>query len=164
MKSCVAILAVTPFLLAGAVSAQRASQPTPTSTAPTPPQGGLPDTPQVFGTEAQRYRVVPINGLSSPWALAFLPNGDILVTERPGRLRIIRKGVLDPKPIAGVPEVNTRATLAGLMDVAVHPGMPRTTSFISPIRSRGREILWMITNGRAASTRKRSSATRLCAR
>jgi glucose/arabinose dehydrogenase len=65
--------------------------------------------------------VVPIKGLNRPWALAFLPNGDILVTEVQGRLRIIRNGVLDPQPISGVPEVNNRAVTAGLMDVAVHP-------------------------------------------
>jgi glucose/arabinose dehydrogenase len=52
--------------------------------------------------------------------MAFLPDGDILVTERPGRLRILRGGVLDPDPIPGVPEV--RATvLGGLLDVLIHP-------------------------------------------
>ena len=59
-------------------------------------------------------------GLSHPWAMAWLPNGDILITERPGRLRIIRNGVLDPKPIEGVPEVDTN-TLGGLLDIALHP-------------------------------------------
>ncbi len=124
MKSCAAILVVISFLFAAGIAAQQA-----------PAQGaqelfngnvpvavaGLPDTPQVLGTGAMKYRVVPIKGLVTPWALAFLPNGDILVTERPGRLRIIRKGVLDPQPIAGLPEVSTLAVLAGLMDVAVHP-------------------------------------------
>lgn len=64
---------------------------------------------------------MPITGLSHPWALAFLPHGDILVTEFGGRLRIIRDGVLDPQPIAGVPQANVRAWRAGVMDVAVHP-------------------------------------------
>ena len=58
--------------------------------------------------------------LEHPWSLAFLPNGDILVTERPGRLRIIRNGVLDPLPIAGVPDVHHHLD-GGLLDLAVHP-------------------------------------------
>lgn len=82
----------------------------------------LPDGPQVLtDSGGQPFRVVPIKGLRHPWALAFLPNGDILVTELGGRLRIIRNGVLDPQPVAEVPEVNTRVWRAGLMDVAVHP-------------------------------------------
>ncbi len=48
----------------------------------------LPDTPQVLGSGAQRFRVVPIKGFFRPSALAFLPNGDILVAERSGGLRI----------------------------------------------------------------------------
>jgi glucose/arabinose dehydrogenase len=121
VKSYIAILAVTPVLLVAGVSAQQAAPPSPISTVPEASKADLPDTPQVFGTNALRYRVVPIKGLVNPWALAFLPNGDILVTERPGRLRIIRKGVLDPQSIAGLPEVSTLAVNAGLMDVAVHP-------------------------------------------
>lgn len=86
------------------------------------PASGLPDGPQILSDSGgQPFRVVPIGGLNQPWALAFLPNGDILVTELGGRLRIIHNGVLEVQPIAGVPEVNTRAMLAGLMDVAVHP-------------------------------------------
>jgi glucose/arabinose dehydrogenase len=72
-------------------------------------------------TAQHRLRVTRLaTQLDHPWSLAFLPNGDILVTERPGRLRIIRNGVLDPAPIAGVPEVH-RHRDGGLLDVAVHP-------------------------------------------
>jgi glucose/arabinose dehydrogenase len=60
-------------------------------------------------------------GLSHPWSLAFLPNGDMLVTERVGRLRVIRDGVLDPTPVAGVPSVGTQGQFAGLLEVALHP-------------------------------------------
>ncbi|HYR83119.1 MAG TPA: PQQ-dependent sugar dehydrogenase [Terriglobia bacterium] len=93
---------------------------------PIAPQGisarPLPDKPVEFQTaEGQDIRVVVVTkGLSHPWGLAFLPDGNILVTERPGRLRIIRNGALDPQPIAGVPEVRA-AGLSGLMDIALHP-------------------------------------------
>src|SRR5207247_741752 len=50
----------------------------------------------------------------------FLPDGGILVTERDGRVRLIRNGVLDPQPIAGLPKIQT-GFLAGLLDVALHP-------------------------------------------
>jgi aldose sugar dehydrogenase len=81
----------------------------------------LPPLPQTFFTAEQSIRVVPVaTGLSHPWSLAFLPDGSMLVTERAGRLRIIRNGVLDPAPIAGVPSVRA-AVLGGLMDVALHP-------------------------------------------
>src|SRR5690242_8028589 len=55
----------------------------------------------VFDTaEQHKIRVMIVTkGLAHPWSLAFLPDGAILVAERPGRLRIIRNGVLDPKPI-----------------------------------------------------------------
>ena len=82
----------------------------------------LPDTPQILGAGEQRFRVVPIKGLFRPSALDFLPNGDILVAERSGGLRIVRDGMLDPQPIANMPTVHTgRAGRWGLWDVAVHP-------------------------------------------
>ena len=81
----------------------------------------LPSLPITFETTEYRIRVsVVAKDLVNPWSLAFLPDGAMLVTERPGRLRIIRNGVLDPQPIAGVPEVvNTRQR--GMNDVALHP-------------------------------------------
>src|SRR6185369_3378923 len=64
-----------------------------------------------------RIRVsVVTKGLSHPWSVVWLPNGDMLVTERAGRLRIIRNGVLDPAPIAGVPKVQVGGT-SGLLDI-----------------------------------------------
>jgi glucose/arabinose dehydrogenase len=89
-------------------------------------QGGraslpLPPLPQTYQTAQQRIRVSTVaTGLANPWSLAFLPNGDMLVTERAGRLRIIRGGVLDPQAISGVPAVRTTA-LGGLLEVALHP-------------------------------------------
>jgi aldose sugar dehydrogenase len=75
----------------------------------------------VFETNAQKIRVVTIaEGLSNPWGLEFLPNGNILVTERSGRLRLISDGILQPQPIAGVPAVRYR-NHGGLLDVELHP-------------------------------------------
>ncbi|MGE0385090.1 MAG: PQQ-dependent sugar dehydrogenase [Gammaproteobacteria bacterium] len=59
-------------------------------------------------------------GLSHPWALAFLPDGRILVTERRGTLRVVRDGRLDPRPVEGVPPVAAQGQ-GGLMDVVLHP-------------------------------------------
>lgn len=75
----------------------------------------------VFETADYAIRVVPIaEELQNPWSLAFLPDGDMLVTEKVGRLRLIRDGVLQPEPIQGVPEVDTDGQ-GGLMDVVLHP-------------------------------------------
>jgi len=79
--------------------------------------------PQIFQTSAGTIRVSAIRGLVYPWALAFLPNGDFLVTEQSSTtLRIVRNGVLDPMPITGLPPgiSSTRRDTAG-MDIAVHP-------------------------------------------
>jgi glucose/arabinose dehydrogenase len=99
--------------------------------APAPPQDTLPDGPQIFDSSSRgpsgnriagpKFRVVPTKGLSYPYALAFLPDGSMLITERAGRLRIVRDGVLDPQPVAGMPEVLNR-NLKGLNDIALHPG------------------------------------------
>jgi len=81
----------------------------------------IPIEPIEFDTaEVMRIRVVPVARLVNPWSLAFLPGGDMLVTEKEGRLRIIRNGVLDPKPIAGTPTVRVQGR-SGLLDVVLHP-------------------------------------------
>jgi aldose sugar dehydrogenase len=60
-------------------------------------------------------------GLEAPWGMAFLPNGDLLVTELLGQLRVIGKnGQLEERPIAGVPPV-AKGGQGGLMDVTLHP-------------------------------------------
>lgn len=67
------------------------------------------------------FKIVPVvNGLMNPWSIAFLPNGDLLVTERPGRLRIVRNGQLLATPVPGVPTVVARGQ-GGLLDVVLHP-------------------------------------------
>src|SRR5690606_41739978 len=80
----------------------------------------------VFGQDVQRsalhdYRLVPFaEGLVQPWAITFLPGGDALITERPGRLRIVRQGKLLPQAVEGVPEVFYQGQ-GGLLEVAPHP-------------------------------------------
>jgi glucose/arabinose dehydrogenase len=91
--------------------------------APTDPDR-LPSEPQIVRSTAQTFRVVPIKGLNRPFAMAFLPDGGILVTERAGRLRLVRNGVVDPRPIAGMPEV-LDLRLKGLQDLALHPAFER---------------------------------------
>ena len=86
---------------------------------PVPPLGEGPWTLDTAEQHTIRVSVVA-RGLSHPWAIAFLPDENILVTERPGRLRLIRDGVLDLLPISGTPKVRTEGN-GGLMDVAVHP-------------------------------------------
>ena len=67
------------------------------------------------------YRLATVaEGLSFPWCVAFLPNGDLLATERGGALRLVRKGSLESEAIAGVPPVYAHSQ-GGLFDVALHP-------------------------------------------
>ena len=85
----------------------------------------LPSFPQVYETADLTIRVEKLaDGLANPWSLAWLPNGDLLITERPGRLRVFRNGALDPEPISGVPEVRVTA-LGGLLEVLPHPDFAR---------------------------------------
>src|SRR5581483_8575424 len=74
---------------------------------------------QTFKSSAGDLAVTTVvRGLDHPWALAFLPDGRMLITERPGRMRIgTRDGTLSP-PLAGVPQVYARGQ-AGLLDVAL---------------------------------------------
>ena len=87
---------------------------------------GLASVPRVaaqsVNSEEHAFRIVRIvERLEHPWGLAFLPDGRMLVTERPGRLRIVgADGRLAPAPVGGVPVVVV-AGQGGLLDVALHP-------------------------------------------
>jgi aldose sugar dehydrogenase len=83
------------------------------------------DAPQTVQTEQARVQLeVVARGLEHPWGIAFLPDGRALVTERPGRLRIVgRDGTLGA-PLAGVPEVSA-VNQGGLLDVALDPDFAR---------------------------------------
>jgi aldose sugar dehydrogenase len=79
------------------------------------------------------YRVETLaTGLKFPWSLAFLPNGDALVTEKFGELRILRKGALDPAPITGGPNNILKEGDSGLLDVILDPDFEKNrTLFIT---------------------------------
>lgn len=67
------------------------------------------------------YRVVTVaDGFEVPWGMAFLPDGEILVTERPGRIRVVRDGRLLPAPVEGAPEVLAQGQ-GGMLDITPHP-------------------------------------------
>ena len=116
---------LTAVVLAGPIAGQQPpAAGRGTATAPPPinwPSPPIPDGPLQFETGLVRpITITALKGLNQPWSMAFLPDGAILIAERPGRLRLVRAGVLDPTPVAGLPPVQAQG-LAGLMDLALHP-------------------------------------------
>jgi len=92
-------------------------------------------------TDLYQVRVITVaRGLENPWGLGFLPDGRMLVTERPGRLRIVDKTGTVSKPLAGVPEVFARGQ-GGLLDVALDPDFQENgyvyLSFVEPGKGGG---------------------------
>jgi glucose/arabinose dehydrogenase len=110
--------------------------------APAAAQGGTGEPQKVVATERGDVAVVTFaRGLQQPWGLAFLPDGRMLVTEKPGRLRIVdAQGALS-EPVTGVPRVFGRGQ-GGLLDVAVSPAFAtdRTVflSYAEPTERGGR--------------------------
>ncbi len=93
-----------------------------------PPTGGL-ENVVVEAQDKARFKVETVaTGLEVPWAFAWLPSGDMLFTERPGRVRIIEKGKLRAEPVFTVPDVEPSSE-SGLMDVSVHPSFA-SNSFV----------------------------------
>ena len=79
------------------------------------------DSQEVHRSALHDYQLLKVvDGLERPWSIAFLPDGDMLVTERPGRLRIVRDGMLLFDPVSGVPEVLAEGQ-GGLLSVRPHP-------------------------------------------
>lgn len=102
-----ALLASAALALLAACGQAPAEAPAPTSAEAAP------------SAVAHAYDTVA-EGLEFPWGMAFLPNGDMLVTEREGRLRIIRDGALDPTPIANTPEALVERQ-GGYLSIALDP-------------------------------------------
>src|SRR5690606_34518021 len=100
----------------------------------------------VLAAEPQFEIVNVAEGLADPWAIAVLPNGDILVTEKAGRLRLIRDGRLQPQPVEGVPQVR-QGGQGGLLDLKLAPDFETsrwvymTISKLSPDDSLGTTAL-----------------------
>lgn len=93
--------------------------------------------PETYYASHHNYRVVPVvDGLVQPWSMAWLPNGDMLVTEKPGRLRVVRDGQLLPEAVPGVPEVLYNGQ-GGLFEVLPHPDFANNRqlylSFAKPV-------------------------------
>lgn len=87
--------------------------------------GSSPDTATVNDgrsdlAQAQVQQVILEEGLEHPWGMAWLPDGTLMLTERPGRVRLMRRETLDPNPVPGLPDVFARGQ-GGLLDVSVHP-------------------------------------------
>lgn len=79
----------------------------------------------VLNSAKAAYRLVVLTReLEQPWGLAFLPDGRILITERPGRLRVFANGKLEAAPLTGVPRVLAGGQ-AGLLDICLHPDFAR---------------------------------------
>ena len=100
---------------------------------------------QVYESAQHDFRLVTVaEDLQHPWSLAFTPDGDTLITERPGRLRIIRDGRLLPLHVEGVPEVRA-VNQGGIQEIALHPDFENNrivyVSYSKPDGSRGTTAL-----------------------
>ena len=99
-----------------------------------------------FKSEKVSFQVVVIaSGLDHPWSITFLPEGDFLVTERSGALRLIRKGRLQDKQIEGLPEISAKRDQGGLLDIALDPAFDENgrlcLSYVAKVEGgRGTEI------------------------
>ncbi|MGB3200751.1 MAG: PQQ-dependent sugar dehydrogenase [Nodosilinea sp.] len=111
----------TPLIVGLALASCAASTPENNATRETTPETA-PETAQTSSPPVVESvePVTLVEGLEHPWGMVWLPNGDMLITERPGRLRRVSNGELDPTPIAGVPDV-LALSQGGLLDLALHP-------------------------------------------
>ncbi len=89
-----------------------------------PVAGQAPRSPTPEPTDAPVRVETVARGLEHPWGLAFLPDGRMLVTERPGRLRLVERDGRLSEPLSGVPPVYARGQ-GGLLDVALSPTFAR---------------------------------------
>src|SRR5439155_3544344 len=111
---------------------------------------------RIIRSQRQTFKIeVVARNVETPWGLAFLPDGRLLITERPGRLRIVANGKLQPEPVSGTPAVWERQD-GGLLDVEVHPKYgqngwiylsyaepgPNDTSMTAIVRGRIKNNTW----------------------
>ena len=103
---------------------------------------------------SQDYRVATVaEGLLQPWSMAWLPGGDMLVTEKPGRLRIIRDGRLLPEAVPGVPEVFYTGQ-GGLFEVLPHPNFrDNRWLYLSYAKEEGETSVTAVVRGRFENDR-----------
>ena len=132
MRPIVLAAASSMLVLASACGASGQSEPamgTPGAALETRPANGVDQTPAFAGqtrapavtTQGALAHSVVASGLVHPWGMALLPDGGWLVTERPGRLRIVSAEGQVGEPIAGLPTVDARGQ-GGLLDVILSPG------------------------------------------
>ncbi len=104
---------------------------------------------QVVTTSSGQIRIIEITrGLEHPWGMAFLPDGRILITERPGRLRLVENNQLARQPISGLPNIVAQGQ-SGLLDVALHPHFEKNQLvYIAYTSARNRGISTDVARGR----------------
>lgn len=93
---------------------------------------------EAIRSEHHDFRVETIaEGLENPWSVEKLPDGSYLISERSGRLRVVREGKLEPEPVRGTPEVWARGQ-GGLLDIELHPKFAENgwiyLSYSKPVR------------------------------
>ena len=137
---CIAVVALFSVIMAGLPAAQGRG-----GSIPVPP---LPDQPWEYQTANAKIRVrVLTPGLENPWSLEFLPDASILITERNGRLRHFKDGVLSG-PVAGLPTVVADNFISGLHDVKLHPNF-----------AQNRLVYWVYNKGDAPAPAPAAAAT-----
>ena len=133
-RKLLVVLAVVAMVIGGRAQHRQTFAPHELKGGDAPPaiEWSPPDLPrhpvQFESAEERKLKVVVIaRHLEQPWSVAFLPDGSMLVTERAGRLRLVRDGELQAQPVDGVPRVQPGGPrgLQGLMDVALHPQFER---------------------------------------
>lgn len=99
------------------------------------------DSPRMLDTESGPVSVeVLAGGLEHPWGAVLLPDGDMLVTERPGRLRLVSAEGAVGEPIEGVPDVFAQGQ-GGLLDVALDPDFATNGEEVLSLEARVRDLL-----------------------
>src|SRR5207247_1253694 len=114
----------TALLLTVGCGAQTATvHPSPT---PSATEAVLPATGPLAAPGPLHFKVDAVaSGLEAPWSIAFMPGGDALVTERPGRVRVVKAGHLQAQPALTLTVASAPGTEDGLLGIALHPGFPR---------------------------------------